>query len=153
MREERKQELEAHVEAVNNILAASNVPGIVVEEDSDSDAWNGIADEPIPVLEPIDHEEEYIDEDKYTTVTVESVDVSKHGLQRILGEDEEDEETIANRKKAEAANKLKEEASKKKVWPKKEKKKKFRYESKAERKFTRLKQKSGNKSQAAARRE
>lgn len=121
-----------------------------MDDDEENEApWNGIPDDPI---EPIDHEAEYIDEDKYTTVTVEEVDVSKEGLQRILGEDEEDEETIRNRKKKEAAVKLKEEAAKKKVWPKKEKKKKFRYESKAERKFTRGKQKAGNKAKADARR-
>jgi ribosomal RNA-processing protein 17 len=39
-----------------------------------------------------------------------------------------------------------------KKWPKKEKKKKFRYESKAERKVTRGKQKAGNKARADARR-
>jgi len=40
----------------------------------------------------------------------------------------------------------------KKVWPKKPRKQKFRYESKAERKFTRGKQKAGNKAKADARR-
>jgi ribosomal RNA-processing protein 17 len=132
---------------VNALLADAQLP--IFADDDDEDGWNGIPDEPV---EPVDHEAEYIDEDKYTTVTVEAVDVSKEGLQRTLGEDEEDEETIGNRKKAEAAAALKEEESKKKVWPKKERKKKFRYESKAERKFTRGKQKAGNKAKADARR-
>lgn len=156
LREERKQELEAHVNAVNTLLAESKVPALMHEETSgdDSDGWGGFEADADLVLEPIDREEEYIDEDKYTTVTVESVDVSKRGMDRILREGEEDEETIQRRKKAEdAKRKLEEEQANKKSWPKKDKKKKFRYESKAERKVTRMKQKSGNKSKAAARKE
>ena len=106
--------------------------------------WNGIEDE--PVVEPVDHEEEYIDEDRYTTVTVETVDVSKEGLTKVEEEDSSDETAEVDSQPVEK------ETSKKKVWPKKERKKKFRYESKAERKFTRGKQKAGNKARADARR-
>jgi ribosomal RNA-processing protein 17 len=152
LREERKQELEAHVAAVNALLAEANDPGFLNEDDKseEDEAWNGIEDE-APPIEHIDHEEEYIDEDKYTTVTVEEVDVTKEGL-RYAGEDEE-EELEAAKKKAEAAKKAAgEETNKKKVWPKKEKKQKFRYESKTERRLTRAKQKASNKGKANARR-
>lgn len=98
-------------------------------------------DEEVPAL--VDHEEEYIDEDKYTVVTVEAVDISKDGLQRVADEEEEVEREIKPVVKEEKA---------KKVWPKKPRKQKFRYESKAERKVTRGKQKAGNKAKAEARR-
>ncbi|PMD60006.1 uncharacterized protein K444DRAFT_403737 [Hyaloscypha bicolor E] len=119
----RKQELEEHVNAVNAILKEVSGFG-----------------------EVLDREEEYVDEDRWTTVTVEAVDVSKEGLKKVGEEDSDD---------AEAPNLVsleeKGEGKEKKKWPKKEKKKKFRYESKAERKFTRGKQKAGNKARADAR--
>jgi len=94
----------------------------------------------------VDHEEEYIDEDRYTTVTVEAVDVSKDGLHKVADEDSSDETMqLEDTKPVEKAE------SGKKVWPKKPKKKKFRYETKAERKITRAKQKSGSKARAQAR--
>jgi len=140
LREERKQELEEHVQAVNSLLQdVEAAPLGVFDSDSDTDdAWGGIAND------PVDHEEEYIDEDKYTTVTVEAVDVSKEGLEKIVDSDEEGEEKVYK--------KVEEKDDRKKKWPKKEKKKKFRYETKAERKVTRGKQKAGNKARADARR-
>jgi ribosomal RNA-processing protein 17 len=151
LREERKQELEEHVEAVNALLKEHKIPGLDSDsEESDDEGWNGIADE--PAVEPIDHEAEYIDEDKYTTVTVEEVDVSKDGLHRPA--DEEAEEKLRAEKAAKAA-KAKEEEEKnnqgKKVWPKK-RKQKFRYETKIERRLTRGKQHASNKAAAAERR-
>lgn len=142
MREERKQELEEHVEAVNAILKNTKLPG--EEQDSDNEEWGGFADDIIP--EVIDHEEEYIDEDKYTTVTVEAVDVSKEGLKKVA-DDEESEDTLEAEVKP-----IEKEETGKKQWPKKPRKKKFRYESKVERKITRGKQKAGNKARADARR-
>ena len=135
--------MEEHVEAVNALLKDVNGGG--ADEDDDEDVWNGIEDEE-PVVDAVDHEEEYIDEDRYTTVTVEAVDVSKEGLVKVGEEDSEDETAEADTKPVEK------EASGKKVWPEKPKKKKFRYESKAERKVTRGKQKAGNKARADARR-
>ena len=143
MREERKQELEEHVEAVNALLKDANGTG--TEEDEDDGEWGGIEEEQ-PAVEDVDHEEEYVDEDRYTTVTVETVDVSKEGLVKVGDEDSEDEIPEADTKLAEK------ETSGKKVWPKKPRKQKFRYESKAERRFTRGKQKAGNKAKAEARR-
>jgi ribosomal RNA-processing protein 17 len=141
LREERKQELEEHVEAVNALLKDVNGAGVEEEED---DEWGGIEDKE-PAMEAVDHEEEYIDEDRYTTVTVEAVDVSKEGLMKVR-EDDSDNEIPE-----EDAKPVGKESSRK-VWPKKPKKNKFRYESKAERKITRVKQKAGNKARADARR-
>jgi ribosomal RNA-processing protein 17 len=117
---------------------------------SSDTSWDGIPDE---APETIDHEEEYIseDEDKYTTVTVEAVEVSKEGLQRVRDEDEEEGEEVPKLVVVEKGEEG-ERGGKGKKWPKKEKKKKFRYESKAERKVTRGKQKAGNKARADARR-
>jgi len=150
LREERRKELEAHVEAVNALLAEAKIPGYEATDDSEEDdgeAWDGIKDELL--AEAVDHEEEYIDDDRYTTVTVEEVDVSKEGLHKLM---EDDEDAIRGREKAEAAARAAAEVKNKKVWPKKERKQKFRYESKVERKLARGKQKAGNKAKADARR-
>jgi len=132
---------------VNALLQVSKTSGMDV--DGDEEAWNGIEEDvaPEPVDHEVDHEEEYVDEDKYTTVTVEAVDISKDGLQKLV--DHEDSET---EEEVEAKPVEKETNEKKKKWPKKEKKKKFRYESKAERRITREKQKAAKKGRAGARR-
>ena len=113
-------------------------------ESTEEEGWNGIQDDEA-VVEPVDHEEEYVDEDRYTTVTIEAVNVSKEGLIKVA--DDESEEQSENE-----VVKPETKASGKKIWPKKPRKKKFRYESKAERKVTRGKQKAGNKARADARR-
>lgn len=143
MREERKQELEAHVEAVNSALqAVEDGHGLDWQEkDEDEDGWGGIVEEAVPEL--VDHEEEYIDEDKYTTVTVEAVDISREGLSKAADSDAEEEPKKDYSKP--------EEDTKKKKWPKKERKPKFRYESKVERKAGRAKLKAKKSTQAAAR--
>ncbi len=153
MREERKIELEEHVAAVNALLADADTDFLKkFKEDGSDGEWDGIKDDDKPV-EPVDHEEEYIDEDKYTTVTIEEVDVDKDGIHTLA---EEERAAAAAKKRAEAAAKKAEEDGKndlrmKKQWPKKEKKKPFRYESKIERKMGREKQRNKNKKQAAAR--
>jgi len=141
--------LEEHVNAVNALL--QDVEGGIGggEGSEEEDVWGGIEDEgdtAVKAVEVLDHEEEYVDEDRYTTVTVEAVNVSKEGLQKVADDDSDPEKEVEYAKPAE-----KEETGKKK-WPKKERKKKFRYESKAERKVTRGKQKAGNKARADARR-
>ncbi|KAK6603070.1 nucleolar protein 12 [Botrytis cinerea] len=128
LREERRAELNEHVKAVNALL-----------EDEEED------DEEVPEL--VDHEEEYIDEDKYTTVTVEGIEISKDGIKRTA--DEEDSDDGIHEAKGKV---IREEEKVKKVWPKKPRKKKFTYETKAERKMTRQKQKSGSRAAADARR-
>ncbi len=120
-------------------------------EDQDEETWRGIEDDednengnPAKV-EVVDHEEQYIDEDRYTTVTIEEVDVSKEGLKRAVDDDESDEPDVK------APKLVEKEETKKKVWPKKERKKKFTYETRAERKLARGKQKASRMAKAEAR--
>lgn len=116
----------------------------------DGDEWGGIKDEEEEGAdaqkEVVDHEEEYIDEDKFTTVTVEGIEISKEGITRTADGDDSDDGT------EEAKGRITKEEKVKKVWPKKPRKKKFTYETKAERKMTRQKQKSGGRAAADARR-
>ena len=109
---------------------------------------------------PIDEEAEYIDEDRHTTVTIEAVDVTRDGLHKVV--DEKDENSVDTRvadiePSQDLDGKLKQKT--KRVWTKerpgglKKKKKNFRYESKADRKVTRYKEKFGNKAKAKARKE
>jgi ribosomal RNA-processing protein 17 len=123
------------------------------DDDDEEEKFTGFA-EP----EPINQEDEYIDEDKYTTVTVESVNISKAGFHRP---GEETEEEAAAQKHRDAAEKEAAEGEgKKKVWTKawpknndkpKKKKKKFRYETKTERKAERMKQGIKKRKQKEAR--
>ncbi len=162
MREERKTELEKHVETVNAILreADGGISDTGGEESgTEMEEWDGVAEAP-----EVDHEAEYIDEDRYTTVTVEAMDLSKEGLHRAMEEEErgigglknEDAQPETNGSAKEAPDKVR---KGKRIWTKetpdgrKKKKKKFRYESKAERKVTRYKEQSGNKAKARARKE
>lgn len=136
--------MEEHVETVNILLQQARKAGTSdteSDDDSDDGEFGGFEDEPI---QPVDLEEEYIDEDKYTTVTIEAVNVDKDGMHRpdgtddaegVAGSDEEGEG-----KKAEAQSDAAAEKSKKE-WPKKPKKKKFRYGTKMERKITEAKRK------------
>jgi ribosomal RNA-processing protein 17 len=138
------------VEAVNALLAEAKTPGIDDSDDSKDEAWDGILDD--NPFESIDHEAEYIDEDRYTTVTVEAVDVSKEGLHRVAEDGDTREEGDPREPKIPADSTEVKTGANRKVWPKKPKRKKFRYESKAERKITRGRQKAGNKVKADARR-
>lgn len=117
-------------------------------ENGDEEEWGGFDDAasaPTPALEPVDHEEEYIDEDLYTTVKVEAVSVDRDGLHNKAeleagDEDSEDEDEEAGEKKKEPK-----EAGAKRSWkdqPKK-KKKKFRYGTKLERQATNRKNNAG----------
>ena len=149
MREERRREVEEHVSAVNALLKeadrAGGVDGKASEDSADEDGgdgdgddeeWIGLPDAPT-ALAPIDHEEEYIDEDKYTAVTVESVSVGRDGLYKP--EEEQQREEEAERKAAEARQAA---AQAKVERPKKKKKPTFRYENKADRAWSRQKEKA-----------
>lgn len=136
MREERQKQLERHVESVNALLKEAETAG-QIDEDGLEDEWTGIAEE-LP-NETIDEEEEYIDEDKYTHVTVESVTVSRGGIRKPGQDDEEGEES--REKFAKDADS----AEKKTLRQQKHKKKKFRYETKVERQITQRKQKAKGK--------
>ncbi|KAF2749644.1 hypothetical protein M011DRAFT_456429 [Sporormia fimetaria CBS 119925] len=147
LRKQRKEDLEKHVAEVNALLRKANGDPSEAEDGSDSNdedsEFEGF-DEPVP--EEINREDEYIDEDKYTTVTIESVGISKDGFESTKtgdgetegGDDEKKEKRVWTKEKP------------KTIRPKK-KKQKFRYESKAERKATRIKQGAKKKAQAAAR--
>ena len=118
------------------------------ETEEGSNEWSGIEEDGNAAPElVINHEEEYVDEDRYTTVTVEAVDVDKEGLRTAVEEAEDSEEGAETRSKQPESKDTKT----KKTWPKKTKKKKFRYETKTERKATRAKQKAGRRSRADAR--
>jgi ribosomal RNA-processing protein 17 len=88
--------------------------------------------------EPTNEETEYIDEEKYTTVTVTEVDVTRTGLEEEpTGQAEEPvEEPVVEPVK----NGRKPRPQKPKV-----KKKKFRYLNKADRKVERVKQRTGGR--------
>lgn len=159
MRQQRKEELEKHVESVNALLRQAagedGEAGDASEGEGTEEEWGGIEE---PAEAEVNREDEYVDEDKYTTVTVEAVDIDREGIH--TGETaEEKAEDAGGGEKDKAATDAPSEA-KKRIWTKekpktgkpKKKKQKFRYESKAERKFTRSKQQLKNREQAKARR-
>ncbi|KAF5693890.1 nucleolar 12 [Fusarium denticulatum] len=132
IREERKRDVEEHVQTVNRLLQESAAAGAVEQESDEEDGeWDGFPDQ--PELDIVDHEEEYIDEDRYTTVTVESVSVTRDGLHKPQVDDKDNEED----KKVEEPKD--DQKAKSRREPKK-KKKKFRYETKFERQLTDKKQ-------------
>ncbi|KIW62090.1 hypothetical protein PV05_02141 [Exophiala xenobiotica] len=161
LREQRKADLERHVEQVNAMLrttAALDGSEHGVDGTGSADEWSGISDsEPAPV----DHEAEYIDEDKYTTVTVEAMDVSREGLfkaeQARDSENPQEEEGGAEAEPENLSEKKKRKWTQEKPKgsvdkPKRKKKRNFRYESKVERKTARSKEKAKNRKQARERR-
>lgn len=105
-------------------------------ENAEEEEWDGLSEEEeeeAVAEEPIDHEEEYIDEERHTVVTVEAVSVDKEGLYKPhIESDHEDEDKEDTEPK--------EDTDKKKKWPDKVKKKKFRYENKLDRRITERKQ-------------
>jgi len=141
LREERKQALEEHVETVTKILRDAQNAGAVEPTQNSSgedDQWEGLSDSGVPEA-PIDLEEEYIDEDRYTTVTVEAVHVDRDGLHKQEPEvsDQEGEWDEKPDQKSEGS-KTQEPAK----WSRPSKKKTFRYETKFERDVTARKQRA-----------
>ncbi|GAP87675.1 putative rRNA processing protein Rrp17 [Rosellinia necatrix] len=149
IREDRKREVEEHVQGVQNALKQAAQAGYIdsdgdgTSDDGTTEEWGGFQDAPAR-QDLLDHEEEYIDEDRFTTVTVESVNVTKDGLTSSRPDEEDSangEGTIdlhmkaaAERGKGHDKGRL---ATKKKP--------KFRYETKLERQITNIKQKAKNK--------
>ena len=148
------------MEAVNSMLKKQNE---ALSESSDEESltevkqWDGIVEDT-----SVDHEDEYVDEDRYTTVTVEAVDVSRDGLHKTIMDDEENQAPIAEgpvegettnsgTKEWQDAKQEKRLRTKETPSGPKKRKKRFRYESKAERKVNRYKESSGNKAKAKAR--
>ena len=159
MRQQRKVDLEKHVEEVNRLVKQAN--GDIVGLDQSTDSGDEEEEEEFTGFtepEPINTQDEYIDEDKYTTVTIESVGISRAGFS-LPGDASPDAESTTTPKdnttaetaadKTKGGHEVKRDASGKRIWtkerprtewPKKQKKKKFRYESKADRKVTRMKE-------------
>ncbi|KAJ2975359.1 hypothetical protein NQ176_g5565 [Zarea fungicola] len=144
VRNERRQEMDEHVRRVNEMLKASNAA--TAEEDKEyydgqEDDWDGFPDK--PDLNIVDHEEEYIDEDRFTTVTVETVSVSRDGLSKpeLPYQDDSDEENV---NKEEQNDDAAEDLQRRRTMRSRPKKKQFRYESKAERDFENQKQRARN---------
>ncbi|KAK4039812.1 nucleolar protein 12-domain-containing protein [Parachaetomium inaequale] len=140
IREDRKQAVEDHVQAINKILREAEHAGTAEQNQNGSgDEWGGLSDTDV-VEAPIDLEEEYIDEDKYTTVTVEAVSVDRDGLHKPeleqSSEDEgsEQEDGGAEKNQRETGKRPKDHPTKKK--------KKFRYENKVERRVEAQKQRA-----------
>ncbi|EFX05895.1 protein required for cell viability [Grosmannia clavigera kw1407] len=157
LREQRQQAVEDHVQQVNDALRTARLAGGEVDEDDEEydEEWSGIADEDNQP-EFVNHEEEYIDEDRFTTVTVEAVNVDRDGMHRLDGRADEDDNSDRSNDgeedgdgdatgdkggKVKDGEKESGKDKKKKVWPKKSKKVKFRYENKIERQMSKSKQK------------
>ena len=148
--------LEKHVEEVNALLRRPSEDALSQTEstESEEEQWNGIPEPP-----PHTQETEYADDDRFTTVTVEAVDISRDGFHKA-GQDVEgesnDQDVVEGPKSGQSEDREKGSGSKR-TWTKerpggpKKKKKKFRYESKAERKVTRYKENTRNRKQARAR--
>ncbi len=162
------------MEVVNAMF--QGIDGNTSDADAEENGTSSAQPAQKPVVEKVDKEEQYIDEDRLTTVTVEAVDVSRDGLttstlhhpsslsRSSCSEDStHDEQTSPNRKhKHDAVSSLDNR-------PKKEpgdqrrtrqvrgkdtalsrptkRKKAFRYESKAERRLDRFKQSAAKKKQ------
>jgi len=166
IREQRRKYLEKHVEAVNLMLRSG--------EEGESDELEGEADGAQRIVEDCgvarigvddgrlpEHEEEYVDEDRFTTVTVEPLKMD--GDEEDAGSEGEGDLDGAARvgtgKVGGKSGRASDIRDGKRAWTKekpdtskpKKKKKKFRYESKVERKMTRTAQKSKNSAAAKAR--
>lgn len=125
---------------------------------SDEEEWNGIG---VEENVPVDHEDIYEEEDRNTTVVVEEVDITRHGFEKVRGPEYDEAEGIlhAALEQPRKTNRRDETPLKKRKWsaiaPKrdKQKKKNFRYETKAERKMTRSKERTGNAKARAKRKD
>ncbi|KAL2163073.1 hypothetical protein VTH06DRAFT_6909 [Thermothelomyces fergusii] len=143
IREERKKAVEEHVQTINKILREAEYAGTAAQNGKDGeDEWGGFSDDDI-AEPPIDLEEEYIDEDKYTTVTVAAVNVNRDGLHKPeLGNSSDGEES--GKEEGSAEQDPHKDGVKRPKEPKK-KKKKFRYGNKIERELEARKQRAKRK--------
>ncbi|KAF2962993.1 hypothetical protein GQX73_g10588 [Xylaria multiplex] len=134
LREDRKREVEEHVQSVNEALKQAAQAGYIKGDDDDEEeeeeegesSEDGAAEEWGGFRDAVDHEEEYVDEDRYTTVTVESVSVSRDGLTSSRPDEEgsgDEGENIDKNKNTEAES---EKRSDRNIHAPKKKKQKFR---------------------------
>jgi ribosomal RNA-processing protein 17 len=162
LREERKRELEERVKVVDAYMQ----PIIQQEREAaaGSDGTGGSEDESTveeALPEKVDHQAEYVDEDKYTSVLIEEVGVDRDGFIKADDSNNDEKPAGAHLQSDAQPHETKQQIISKRKWtidkprkpglaPKK-KRQKFRYESKAERKVEREKQRSKNSKQAKAR--
>jgi ribosomal RNA-processing protein 17 len=164
IREERKRELEERVKVVDAYMQPiiqREKDTNAASDDAGSDSGESEVSDDLP--EKIDYEAEYVDEDKYTSVFIEEVDVDRDGF--VEADEPDSSAQVGPPSDVEAGVKPQKEdqkATSKRKWthekprksesaPKK-KRQKFRYESKAERRAERDKQRAKNSKQAKARR-
>lgn len=166
MREERKKDVERHVQEVNALMMQNN-PDISDDEAmGENEEWDGITEE-ASASAPAnpDGVDEYVDEDKFTTVTIETMDADPRKWDGEGSDAEKEEEVAVVKEGQEAEAEDGAAAGKKRVWTKekpqkseadkaaRKKKKAFRYESKFERQQGRNKIKAKNKASATARKD
>ncbi|CRK46292.1 hypothetical protein BN1723_006990 [Verticillium longisporum] len=144
VRDDRKREVEDHVNTVNKLLREAQAADSGDDQEihgEDFEEWDGIEEKQPEV---IDFEDEYIDEDRFTTVKVEAIAVTRDGFEKLHdnddSEDEKKEEDEDSEKKAAEEKKT---PKARKEWPKK--KAKFRYEQKFDRRIEERKQKAKKK--------
>ncbi|TDZ74230.1 Ribosomal RNA-processing protein 17 [Colletotrichum trifolii] len=138
VRQERQKEVEEHVKAVTALLEEAQAADSDNDQEfqgEDFEEWDGIKDQAQDKAQTdvLDYEDEYIDEDRYTTVKVEAISVTRDGFEKLHNDggeanDSEDEakaKRYAEEKAAAEKDKTRKERPKKKP--------KFRYESKVER--------------------
>ena len=168
LREERRADLERHVEAVNAVLRNEDAAEANARDTGTISVERPRGDhEKAPQEElQVDREDEYEDEDISTMVTVEAVEVDRDGFKKIKANKEEDEEhssdvMLSEKPSDDALHGAIQghDAGGKAPWTKeaprnaksKIKKKPFKYESKADRKMTRFKSRAKGKKQAKER--
>lgn len=157
IREERKQDLEKHLAEVDAVLKRQ--ADDFDDEDATEEDKNGKAEEEwqgFEELAKVDGTDEYVDEDKYTTVTIKEMG----DADEWNASEDEDAKVTTTVTDGVEKNEDGTEVKKKRVWTKerpknnkpKKKKPKFKYETKAERQKTRTKQKEKNAAFAKKRR-
>ncbi|KAJ0388127.1 hypothetical protein COL922a_000758 [Colletotrichum nupharicola] len=134
VKQERQKEVEEHVKAVNALLQEAQAADSDNDQEiSDFEEWDGIEDqgkEQAAQTDIVDYEDVYIDEDRYTTVKVEAIAVTRDGLEK-LNQDSDEEANDEDKDKTE--NPAADKPAAKKTFKDRPKKPKFRYESKLER--------------------
>lgn len=138
IKQERQKEVEEHVKAVNAMLEEAQAADSDNDQEiqaEDFEEWDGIeeqAQEQAAKTDIVDYEDEYVDEDRYTTVKVEAITVTRDGLEKLHQDSDEEANSEDKKKEDETADDAAA-AAKKKAYKDRPKKPKFRYESKLER--------------------
>ncbi|KAI9890443.1 MAG: hypothetical protein M1814_003927 [Vezdaea aestivalis] len=150
LRNSRKEDLDKHVEAVNSMIRKLDNPAgeDVDSSGRDSSPWEGFGE---VGKDEAQREDNFLDEGRLTSVTIEAIDITKDGFQN-RADGRETDNTAKSQVDCVSETSQKQRKSDR---PSKRKKKKnpFRYESKVERKATRLKQVAGARARANKRKE